>query len=596
MARTLLDLSIIENVWGEFFGTVYQGGQNRNTKKFYQKISNQNRHYRPKTNGIRNKEGKIVMEDKLVKEAWIEYFAELLNKNSTQEAVINDTDEIIVQEPTIEEVKQVISSSRNSKVPGKDGINAELIKYGGEKLAEHIYELVSHIWKEERIPHDWEVGQIVTIYKKGDKHECKNYRGITLLNTAYKIISTIIQKRLCEVSENIIGQYQFGFMKGKSTTDAIHVIKQIIEKAHEYKMELEILFIDFQQAFDSIDRTELMTALKELKIPVKLRRLIYATMKETKVSIKTQKGDTEEFRINKGVKQGDSLSAMLFNMAIEYVTRTINKGTIRSRGGQLVAYADDLALITKRRDIMTNMLEVIIEEGKKIGLKINDSKTKIMRLGKELGNKKIKIGSHEFEQVDKFRYLGIMLSSDGDRVMEIKEKIISANKALHANKKLLKSKILTRKTKIRIYKTLIRPIITYAAETMTMTKKEEERLRIAERKIMRTILGPVRVTDKEYRIRTNLEIEQELKGDDIVGKIKEQRLRWLGHVWRANREDVISTIMDWEPAGRRRQGRPRSTWIQEVKEDLKRIGVSNARNKAMNRTRWREICREIGKL
>ena len=111
----------------------------------------------------------------------------------------------------------------------------------------------------------------------------------------------------------------------------------------------------------------------------------------------------------RGVKQGDSLSATLFNIALEYITRKVNKGTIRTRGAQIIAYADDLVLVTKRRDIMVRILEEIIEEGKKIGLKINKNKTKIMRIGKELGVGSIKVGREEYEEVRKFKYLGVTI-------------------------------------------------------------------------------------------------------------------------------------------------------------------------------------------
>src|SRR3978361_2577824 len=139
-----------------------------------------------------------------------------------------------------------------------------------------------------------------------------------------------------------------------------------MEKAYESEIEMKMLFIDFERAFDSI-RREIMLALKELGIEPKLRRLVQMTMGETVVSIKTLKGETEEFTIFKGVRQGDSLSATLFNLALEYVTRNINKGTVRTRGGQLVAYADDIVLITKRRRTMKEMLEEITEEGGRWG-------------------------------------------------------------------------------------------------------------------------------------------------------------------------------------------------------------------------------------
>jgi len=132
------------------------------------------------------------------KEIWVEYFKELLSTNQTQEElkVEDEPTEVLVEEPTLQEVKEILNNSRNAKAPGKDGINMELIKHGGDAIMEYIFMLIKKIWKEERMPADFEVGQIITLHKKGSQQECRNYRGITLLNTTYKILSTLMQRRL----------------------------------------------------------------------------------------------------------------------------------------------------------------------------------------------------------------------------------------------------------------------------------------------------------------------------------------------------------------------------------------------------------------
>ena len=162
-------------------------------------------------------------------------------------------------------------------------------------------------------------------------------------------------------------------------------------------------------------------------------------------------------------------------------------------------------IVAKRRDIMNNMVNEIIDEGRKIGLMINEDKTKIMKICKKQGRKHIRVGRYTFEEVETFKYLGITLANDGSRDAEVKEKVIKANRALHANKRLLRNKSIAKDTKIKIYNTLIKPVVMYAAETMTLTKKDEESMRRAERKIMRTILGPIKITEEKYIRRSNKE-------------------------------------------------------------------------------------------
>ena len=97
--------------------------------------------------------------------------------------------------------------------------------------------------------------------------------------------------------------------------DLMRAVKQLMEKAQHYKIERELLFIDFQHAFDSINRNELRRVLKELGVGAKLGRLIVMTMEGTTASVLRQKGETEEFEFNRGVRQGDAQSATLFNLA-----------------------------------------------------------------------------------------------------------------------------------------------------------------------------------------------------------------------------------------------------------------------------------------
>lgn len=563
-------------------------------KEFYKKIKGQSKKYKEKTNGIKNKKGNVILDEEQYKQIWMDHFKELLTETATEkeESSIEDStedDAMIIEEPTTEEIKEIIQKSRNGRAPGKDNINMELIKYGGDLLHERIHMMIKNIWKLEQMPKEWETGQMITIHKKGDQRICENYRGISLLNVAYKIVSTLIQKRLADASKKIIGKYQCGFVAGKSTIDAIHTVKQIIDKSNQYNTDMELLFIDFKQAFDSIKRCKLITALKELGVPAKLRKLIQMTLKTTRLTIKTQKGETEEFEVNKGVRQGDSLSTTLFNLVLEYVTRKINRGNIRTGGGQLIAYADDIVIVAKTRSILKKMLEEIITVGEEFGLAINENKTKLMKVGKKLEQKNIKIGKYSFEIVTNFKYLGVILTNKGERKLELKEKIVAANKAYYANKKMLESNILTRRTKLNIYNTVIRPIYLYAAETLTLTKKEAEELRIAERKILRTIFGPIRTVNNEYRARMNHEILLEMEGEDVVKRIKEQRVKWLGHVWRAGEQSVIQSILQWEPRRAKRRGRPTLSWLREVEDDLRRAGIKNWREKTRDRKQWRMI-------
>lgn len=112
------------------------------------------------------------------------------------------------------------------------------------------------------MPAEWNLGIICPLHKKGDQLLCSNYRGITLLNTIYKLLSNILYNRLLIYTENIVGQYQCGFRPNKSTTDQLFTLRQILEKTHEWSIDTYHTFIDFKAAYDNVKRSKLCKNLR----------------------------------------------------------------------------------------------------------------------------------------------------------------------------------------------------------------------------------------------------------------------------------------------------------------------------------------------
>jgi hypothetical protein len=131
------------------------------------------------------------------------------------------TAESVVPEPSLVEVEIVIGKLKSYKSPGTDQIPAELIKAGCETLYPEIHRLICPIWNKEELPQQWKESIIVPIHKKGDKIHCNNYRGISLLSTAYKILPNILLARLTPYVNEIIGDHQCGFRRNRSTMDHI---------------------------------------------------------------------------------------------------------------------------------------------------------------------------------------------------------------------------------------------------------------------------------------------------------------------------------------------------------------------------------------
>jgi len=214
---------------------------------------------------------------------WRKYFSQLLNVHGVDEvrqAEIH-TEEPLVPEPSAFEFELAIEKLKSHKSPGIDQIPAELIKPGGRIIRCAIRKLIISIWNKEELPEEWKESITVPVYKKGDKTDCNNYRGISLLPTTYKIVSNILLSRLIPNAEDVTGDHQCGLRHNRSTTDHIFCIRQILEKKWEYNEAVHQLFIDFKKACDSVRREVLYNFLIESGIPKKLVRLIKMCVIET---------------------------------------------------------------------------------------------------------------------------------------------------------------------------------------------------------------------------------------------------------------------------------------------------------------------------
>jgi hypothetical protein len=140
------------------------------------------------------------------------------------------TAEPFVPEPSASEVEVAVGKLKRYKSPGVDRIPTELIQAGGETLHLEIHKLIKLMWNKGELPHQWKESIVVPIHKKGDKTDCSNYRGISLLSTSYKILSHILLARLTPYADEIIGDHQCRFWHNRSMADQIFYIWQILEK------------------------------------------------------------------------------------------------------------------------------------------------------------------------------------------------------------------------------------------------------------------------------------------------------------------------------------------------------------------------------
>jgi hypothetical protein len=169
--------------------------------------------------GRNHSEGREIWEDNIkneYKESWVQGVGGVRQ-------IEMHTAEPLVPEPSASDDEVAIGKMKIYKSPGFDQFTAELIQAGGETLRSEIHKLIKLIWNKEELPHQWKESIVVPNHKKGDKTDCSNYRGISLLSSSYKILSNILLARLTQYADEIIGNHQCGFRRNSSTTDHIFI-------------------------------------------------------------------------------------------------------------------------------------------------------------------------------------------------------------------------------------------------------------------------------------------------------------------------------------------------------------------------------------
>jgi hypothetical protein len=178
-----------------------------------------------------------------------------------------------------------------------------------------IRKLINSVWNKQELSDQWKEPLILPVHKNGDKTDCNNYRGVSLLSTSYKILSNILLSWLGPYIDEIIGDHQCAFRRNRSTTDQIFCIRLILKKKLEYNETEHQLFTDSKKTYDSVRREVLYNILIEFGVPMKLVTLIKICLIETYCKERIGKHLSESFPFQNGLKQGEALSSLLYNFA-----------------------------------------------------------------------------------------------------------------------------------------------------------------------------------------------------------------------------------------------------------------------------------------
>ena len=437
---------------------------------------------------------KSFIKNQIKAEEWFEHFKCLLendNINNPDNLVFEDDVDVhdmeFNQPITLQEVVNAINKLKIKKAAGPDGIIAEILKYSCNKIAPFFVSFFNALFDRGIFPESWSESIIIPLYKKGDINCPNNYRGITLSNVSSKVYCSIINKRLQTwvESNNVTGEFQAGFKRGYSTIDHIFTLLSCVQKQFNYNRKLYVAFIDFEKAFDLVNRNLLWSILLKNNIKGKMFRCIKVMYSSVKVRIRSGNGTVSDLiHCNLGVKQGDAISPLLFSLFInELALNVIENGRHGVAFLQdslvllILLLADDAALVAETVVGLQTQLNNLQQASQTLGLRINTDKCNIIvfRKGGYLSTREHwKLNNREILVTNAYKYLGIYFSTKLSFTATCKDLAAKAKRAVIC---LLRTfnrlNISSVQLFFKMFDAQIQPILLYGSEVWGLDKARD---------------------------------------------------------------------------------------------------------------------------
>ncbi|KAL4219933.1 hypothetical protein ACF0H5_020345 [Mactra antiquata] len=384
---------------------------------------------------------------------------------------------------TVLEIKKVINGLKRNKAYSIDNLLNEYFIETFDILSSHIVDLFNKILSSGHFPSTWSKGYITPIFKKNDPNDARNYRGVTIVSCLSKIFTGVLNQRLSDWAEKneILTDAQFGFRKGRSTTDAAFILHSVINKILSEKQRLYCCMIDLKRAFDSVYLNGLWLKLFNLGIDGKFLRIIRDMYSQVKVCVKGCKSFSDFFYCTIGLKQGESLSPLLFALFIndlELYLQQDSKCGLQLNDITLILmlFADDMVLFANSIPDLQNSLDLLHTYCLTWGLEVNTEKTKVIvfrNRGPLKQDEKWYYNGKTLDVVNNFCYLGIVFNYTGTFALHQESLTGKGLKAL--NVLLQNSKGLNLKPSVmcQLFDAFVGAILNYGGEFCGFGKSKE---------------------------------------------------------------------------------------------------------------------------
>ena len=628
-----------EEYWNDIIEDCKEAGESHNTSRMYKSLKKLGQRGQTKSSG----NTKLTKEDfkthfeKISKNRFendIREIDEMLAKvkDIRNTKLAKDWNEIMNTVPSNEEIVEQMKQIRES-APGEDNVRMIYIKKAGPEMQYEVCELIRYMFLNDAA--DWEeslkTGLVIPLFKKGDKDDSNNYRGVCLLAMASRILARILANRLRLWAEalGLMDDDQSGFRKGRSTADVTQVMYRIQEDVEDLQKRIHAAggtfldedkptarLLDLKKAYPRVNKYALWEILKKYGLQGHGLNTIMKLHETTKYKVKSREGESEVWTQDRGLREGCPSSPILFNVFHQVVMRIATSARKRKAvetdmdmgisfnwvpgnsfpGNRLwekynseakrikidkALFADDTTLAGNKKEIDQG-----VEETKKVmnafEERNNDNKEETLDFGNEEGNK--------------IRMLGSWMGWEED----INQRLRRGGAAWIKVKSRLKGSRLSKKTQARIVEACVESTILFDCQARTWRKGEIKKLQKFMDKRYRTIWSrgnqpPLRQMQAEQK--NMQDVRNDLGVKSLRWKIEKRVLERVGHVFRMPDDRMVKGVVlgwldkleNWEKV----PGKKRKTllyWkglLRESGVDYTQIGMLT-----QDRDHWRALVRD----
>jgi len=501
------------------------------------------------------------------------------------------------------ELSKAIQRMSGGKATKRGDIPIEAFKAlaadGGAALTWTL-DFCNSCWASKSIPHEWSMASVSMIYKKGDPGFCDNYRPICLLSIGYKLFSSMLKQRLLDAGiEKMLWASQFGFRQGCSTEEAIFIARRRIELARAQRHgRVSLLALDWKKAFDSINVTSLLDALRRAGLPESFLQMVDAMLDARQYSVQDSGTDSELRAQLSGISQGCTLSPLLFIIAMTVLLHDavgmLGEGASAQYAcGDLadLVYADDTLLIGINEDRVQEYLAAVYEAGRRYGMELHFGKFQL--ISTTTGNTSIVTpDGTSIEKQDSMEYLGASLHGDGTVHHEVIRRIAFARSDFQALSCVWSRSALTWTQKVHIFSSLVESRLLYSLASFVLTKALERKLDGFQNRCLRKILG---IAPSYISRVANATVLCKSGHIRATCSLRKRRLQLFGKILRCPSghplRDSCFIPGTWTPAVDRyvrRVGRPCKEWVKEAITDTAQLfgSLESALTVAADKVSW----------